>query len=740
MNKQEIKNRIEKLKSEINHYRYAYHVLDKSLISDSALDSLKKELFDLEQKYPEFISFDSPTQRIGGEPSKQFKKTHHETPMLSFNDAFSEEDMKDWVERVENYLGRSVTSEILPLKKVSRSQSEHGLSEAKERESSGQASYWVSETTSFREVGLSDLFYCELKIDGLAIELIYENGVFIEGSTRGDGLVGEDITQNLKTIEAIPLKILSLEEIKKNLKKSGLNSDNYILNSRRFIVRGEVFINKKDFELINKEQEKKGEKVFANPRNMAAGSVRQLNPKITASRRLDSFQYDIVSDIGQKTHEEEHLLLKAFGFKTNFNNKSVKSLEEVFEFRNYWGGAIREKLPYEIDGVVVIINNNPIFKIAGVVGKTPRAAIAYKFSPKEATTIIEDIKVQIGRTGILTPVAVLKPAVLSGIRISHATLHNFDQIKRLGVRIGDTAIISRAGDVVPQITGVLVNFRSGREKIFKMPEFCPIDGSKIVKEGVFYRCSNQNCGARNRQSIRHFISKGAFDVVGLGPKIIDRFLDEGLISDAADIFELTEGDIAVLDRFGEKSANNIINEIKSKKNISLERFIYSLGIIHVGEETSRLLARKILNISNKISKPIEIFDILKNMPVENLQEIHDIGPKVAESIYDWIHNERNINFFKKIDKMGIKIENSKFKNLKISEINGKIFVLTGVLDSMSREQAKEKIRELGGKISGSVSENTDYVVAGIEPGSKYERAVKLEIKILNEKQFLDLLK
>ena len=688
MDRNEAKQRIEKLKNEINRYRYAYHVLDKSLISDAALDSLKKELFDLEQKYPEFIAFDSPTQRIGGEPLKQFKKVRHEKPMLSFNDAFSEEDMKDWLERVENYLGHSIKSE-----------------------------------------NLSDLFYCELKIDGLAVELVYKNGIFVEGSTRGDSLIGEDITQNLKTIEAIPLK-LEIESASWRRK---------LKIPPRLVVRGEVFINKKEFKLVNKEQEKNGEKLFANPRNMAAGSVRQLNPKITANRRLDSFQYDIITDIGQKTHEEEHLLLKAFGFKTNIHNKSAKSLKEIFELKNYWEGAAREKLSYEIDGIVSIINDNKIFEAGGVVGKTPRAAIAYKFSAKEATTIIENIKVQIGRTGTLTPVAVLKPIELSGIRISHATLHNFDQIKRLGVKIGDTVIISRAGDVIPQITKVLSELRSGGEKEFKMPVLCPVDGSKIIQEGVFYQCSNQDCGARNRQSLRHFVSMGAFDIVGLGPKIIDRFLDEGLISDAADIFELTEGDVAVLPRFGEKSARNIIAEIKSKKNISLPRFIYSLGILHVGEETSRLLAGK-FRIQDMKLKMKDIILQSKKWTIEELQEIRDIGPKVAESIYSWFHNERNIKFLEKLDKVGVKIEIQKIQNLKVLSLKGKSFVLTGYLDSISREQAKEKIREAGGEVSELVSKKTDYIVAGAEPGSKYEKAVKLRIEILNEKQFFDLLK
>ena len=390
MTKEGVKQRIEKLKKTINHHRYLYHVLDKQEISDAALDSLKKELFDLEQEHPEFITSDSPTQRIGGKPLKEFKKVHHEKPMLSFNDAFSEDDMRDWLKRLENYLDRKIKPE----------------------------------------------FYCELKIDGLAIELVYEKGILVEGSTRGDGITGEDTTQNLKTIDAIPL---SLRAERSNLKR--LPRPPRARNDEgRLVVRGEVFLNKKELSRINKELEKEGKKIYANPRNLAAGSIRQLNPKITAERKLDSFAYDIVTDKGFDKHSEEHDELKRLGFKINSHNKICYSLNEVFKFRQYWEKN-RDKLPYEIDGVVVIVNDNKVFADGGVIGKAPRAAIAYKFSAREATTIIEDIKVQVGRTGKLTPVAVLKPASVGGITITHATLHNEDEIKRLDVRIGDTVVV-----------------------------------------------------------------------------------------------------------------------------------------------------------------------------------------------------------------------------------------------------------------------------------------------------------
>ncbi len=670
MDKKSAKERVEHLKKVINKYRYRRLVLNKEEVSPEAEDALKKELFDLENQYPELITADSPTQRVGGKPLKEFKKVRHETAMLSFNDAFSESDINDWLTRVENYLGHKIKRE----------------------------------------------FYCELKIDGLAIELVYENGIFIQGSTRGDGIIGEDITQNLKTVEAIPLKLET-----KNLR------------TKKLIVRGEVYLAKNEFERINREQEKRGGKVFANPRNMAAGSLRQLDPKITASRKLDSFTYEVVTDLGQKTHEEKHQILKDLGFKINPNNKSANSLEEIFEFRNYWEKH-REKLPYEIDGIVIIINNNKIFESAGVIGKAPRGAIAYKFSPKESATIIEEIKVQVGRTGTLTPVAVLKPVEIGGITITHATLHNFGQIEKLGVKIGDTVVISRAGDVIPQVINVLKNLRSGKEKRIAIPKICPIDGSKVIAEGAYYRCSNPKCGARNREIIRHFVSRPGFNIEGLGPKIIDRFLDEGLISDAADIFELRSGDIAVLERFGEKSAENIVNEIQQNKEVPLNRFIYAVGILQVGEETAVALAK---NFS--VSDIKELIKKYKNLSLENLQEVSDIGPKVAQNIYDWFRSERNIKFLEKLEKAGIKLESIKYQVLGI-KLKGRTFVFTGELKIMSREAAKEKVRQLGGDVSESVSKKTDYVVVGLVPGSKYEKAKRLGVKTIDEKEFIDIIK
>lgn len=663
MEKQQAKSRIEKLKKLINHHRYLYHVLDKQEISDSALDSLKRELFNLEQKFPEFVTPDSPTQRVGGEPLKSFKKVKHPERMLSFNDGFSNEDLENWLERISKLLTEKEKKELD--------------------------------------------FYCELKIDGLAIELIYKKGFFEVGSTRGGGVIGEDITQNLKTIDAIPL---------------------VIENKKHIVVRGEVFITKKEFERINKLQKEKGLPVYANPRNIAAGSVRQLDPKITAQRKLDSFAYELLTEMGQKTHEEKHKILHQLGFKTNKHNKYCRNLEEVFAFREKWIKQ-RERLDYEIDGVVVIVNDNRIFEKLGVVGKAPRGAIAFKFPQSQVTTKVLDIKVQVGRTGAITPVAVLEPAQVSGITITRATLHNEDEIKRLGIKIGDTVVVGRAGDVIPDIVRVLTELRAGKEKNFRMPELCPSCQTKLIKpEGeALWRCPNPKCFARQRRNFYHFVSKSAFNIDGLGSKIIDKLLDEGLVQDPSDLFDLKEGDIAPLERFAEKSAENLINSIKRRKEIDLARFIYALGIRNIGEETAIDLAKKFGSLDRIKKAKFEDFDLISN-----------IGPVVSKSIYDWFQNKNNLKFLEKLEK-SVRIENYKLQAINY-KLAGKTFVLTGGLESMTRDEAKERIRGLSGDVSSSVSSKTDYVVAGSEPGSKIDKAKKLGVKIITEKEFLGLIR
>jgi len=688
MNKEEARGRIGKLKNLINYQRYLYHVLDREEISQPALDSLKKELFDLEKIYPEFITADSPTQRVGGKALTKFEKVRHPKPMLSFNDAFSWEDMEDWLER---------NSKLLTKEEISKLN-----------------------------------YYCEPKLDGLAIELIYENGIFRTGSTRGDGIFGENVTQNLKTIESVPLKLREMEDISKDLEREGLKeiAKNIKENGlKEVVVRGEAVITKKTFELVNKEQTKRRLTPFANPRNLAAGSIRQLDPKITVQRKLDVTAYDLISDFGQRTHAEEHKILAALGFKTNNKfSKYCEDLTEVFDFHQFWQKN-RDKLPYEIDGIVVTVNNNKIFEKLGIVGKAPRAAIAYKFPLKEATTTVLDILIQVGRTGAITPVAYLKPVKIGGVTISRATLHNEDEIKRLGLKIGDTVVVGRAGDVIPDIVKVLPELRTGKEKEFHLPKRCPACGTKLVKpEGeVVWRCPNRKCFAKMRRYFYHFVSKGAFNIVGLGHKIIDRLIDANLISDPADLFKLEVGDILSLERFAEKSAKNLIKAVQSKKQITLSRFIYALGIRNVGKETAK-----------DLSENFQTLEKLKTAALEELQKIENIGPVVAKSIFDWLSLKRNLEFLKKMEKDGIEIIME--KKIKHQPLKGKTFVLTGTLKTITRQDAKEKIRSLGGEISESVSKKTDFVVVGEEPGSKFKIAKELGLKIISGKEFLQMLK
>ncbi len=697
MNKLEVKKRVEKLREAIRRYRYAYHVLNQSIISDEALDSLKKELFDLEQQYPEFITPDSPTQRVGGKPLKNFKKTEHKVPMFSLNDAFSEEDMYDWHERIKKLLPSSAKID----------------------------------------------FYCEYKFDGLAISLEYKDRILKIGSTRGNGKVGEDVTQNLKTINAIPLRLLKNEEIIDNLIQAGMEKIAKRLEKdfpRNLEVRGEVLLDKKEFERINKERIKQGFSPYANPRNVAAGSIRQLDAKITSSRRLDSYIYELVTDLGQETHEQAHLILKAFGFKTHNDNKKVDSLEEIFSIHKQIKKQ-RDNLSYEIDGVVVIVNNNEYFEKLGVVGKAPRGAIAYKFPSKEAITMIEDIIIQVGRTGVLTPVAILKPVQISGVTVTRATLHNKEEIKRLGIKIGDTVIVNRAGDVIPQVVKVLKDLRTGEEKGFQMPKKCPVCGYSTKEDdgGILVRCPNKNCSARSQKRLYHFIGKGAFDIKSIGPKLIDRFLDEGLIQDAADLFDLKEGDIVPLERYGEKSSQNIISAIQANKNILLNRFLFALGILHIGEETALLLAKYFQRRLHP--GKVSIHNLIKigsNLEQEELERIPSIGPKVGQAVYEWFNNKKNIKFLKNFEQKNIKLlpiaipkEKRKLKDL--------VFVITGVLKSMSREQAKEKIVDQGGKVNKALSSKTDYLIAGENPGTKYGKAKRLGIMVINEKEFLKMI-
>lgn len=667
MNKQEAKKRIAKLREAIDRHRYQYHVLDKQEISDEALDSLKKELFDLEEAFPDLVTPDSPTQRVGGKPLKVFSKVTHPQRMYSLNDAFSEEDISKWLER---------------LAKV-------GLKGIRE-------------------------FYCDLKMDGLAVELKYVDGVFVQGSTRGDGLIGEDITANLRTIETIPLKF----EMSK-YRNTEVPKELYI--------RGEVFLTKKEFERINKEQKKKGGKIYANPRNIAAGSLRQLDPKITANRKLNFYAYDFVGG-DFKTKTDEFGALKKWGIRANPHGQAVKSEKEINQFRDKWEKE-REKLDYEIDGIVVSINDNRLFLNAGIVGKAPRGGIAYKFSAKEAETLVEDIIVQVGRTGVLTPIAKLRPVQIGGVTVSRATLHNLDEIKRLGVKIGDTVIVGRAGDVIPDVKKVLPELRTGKEKDFHMPKKCPACRELVERSAdqVAFRCVNRDCPAIRREQVYHFVSRRAFDMAGIGPKLIDQLMDSGLIQDAADLYSLTEKDLLNLERLAEVSAAKAVKSIQSKKSVPLSRFIYALGIDHVGEELAVVLAKRFKTLEK-----------IKEASFDELQNIEDVGPVKAKSIYDWFQKPYHKKLLQKLERAGVKAVSEKVMGS--NKLAGKSFVLTGTLESMGRDEAKDKIRDLGGDISSSVSKETDYAVAGLEPGSKYDKAKKLGIKIITEKEFLAMLK
>jgi DNA ligase (NAD+) len=651
------KERIAKLKTEIEHHRYLYHVLDQQVISEAALDSLKHELAQLEQAYPQLVTADSPSQRVGGKPLPGFKKVTHRVPMLSLNDVFSFAELQDWEKRCTKLV-------------------------------SGQLRY-----------------YAEIKMDGLAVSLIYRDGIFVEASTRGDGKVGEDVTENLKTIESIPLRLRG--KYPKLLE-----------------VRGEVYMTKANFDALNKREDGK----YANPRNVSAGSIRQLDPKITASRNLSFMAYDAPVGIQTNCHSELHAQLIELGFPSNTNNQICKNLQEVEEYHSHIM-EIRSTLPYWTDGIVVNIDDTAIYKQLGVVGKAPRGAAAYKFPAEQATTLVEDIQVQVGRTGALTPVAHLRPVSVAGTTVSRATLHNQDEIDRLDVRVGDTVIIRKAGDIIPDIVQVLTNLRPKGSKPFVFPKKCPACGSAVERrEGeVAHYCPNPNCFAQERERFYHFVSKTGFDIRGLGPKIIDQLMEEGLIHEFADLFELTEGDLAPLERFAEKKAGNLVTEIQAKRHITLPRLIYALGIRHVGEETA-------ITLANTFGS----FPKFRKASLTELQAADDIGDVVAQSIVDYFADKKRAAHVENL-LTHLKIQNPEQRTTVTSGLSGKTVVVTGSLESFTRDAAKAAIRNAGGKVASSVSKKTDYVVVGEDPGSKYDQAIELGTKILNETEFKRLI-
>ena len=691
----QIKNRIKKLREEISRLRYLYHVKNSPKVTDDVYESLSRELHDLESKFPKYANPNSSIFRVAGEPLPSFKKVKHEIRMLSLNDAFSDEEVSDWENRVLKILGNS-----------------------------------------------NIFYFCEVKLDGLSASLYYKDGIFVRGATRGDGWIGEDITENLKMIENIPLKLNS--NIKGDIE-----------------VRGEVVMTKNAWMKLNKKQEISGKATFANTRNAAAGSLRQLDPKIAKERNLDFFAWDIAQyPTNIPNHSDKHRILKEIGFELVPYEKKAKNLEEVFSFIKEVG-SIRDNFPYGTDGMVISVDNLELQESLGYVGKAPRYMLAYKYPAEKATTIVTNITVNVGRTGAMTPLAHFNPTLVAGSTISKATLHNLDQIKRLDIRIGDTVVIQKAGDVIPEVVEVLINMRTGKEKKFKMPEFCPTCGEKIEQKmvgnvrssssqdprtreergqtiahrtshiadlntnysSVAYYCTNKNCPARSRRGLQHFVN--IYEIYEIGPKILDRLKDEGLIGDAADLFTLETSDLSGLERFGVKSAENIISSISSHKRVPLWRFLYALGIIHVGEQTAQ-------DVANNFGTLKKIMEAKK----EDINKIENIGPIVAESLYSFFQHKENLSFIKKLLDNGVVIDDSSVK--KGIKLKDRIFVLTGTLESLSRDDVKKMIIKEGGRVSSSVSSKTNYVVVGDEPGSKYNEALALGIKILNEKEFLKL--
>ena len=570
-------------------------------------------------------------------------------------------------------------------------------------------------------------FFAEIKADGLAVSLIYEDGIFVRGATRGDGQIGEDVTENLKTIESIPLK---LEE--HGVKKEDIGSVARVqeavcrAQNGRVEVRGEVYMKKDDFEKFNSAQKKSSVRIFANPRNLAAGSIRQLDPKIAASRPLSFLCWDIITDLGQQTHAESHAIARALGFPVAHVNEYCDSIKKLELYYNRIDKK-RDSLDFNIDGIVLILNDIKLYKKLGAVGKAPRGAIAWKFAAEQATTVVKDIIVQVGRTGAITPVAFFNPVNVAGSMVSRATLHNEDEIKRLDVRIGDTVIIQKAGDIIPDVVEVLKRLRPKNSKKFEMPSKCPVCGSEVRRkqgESAHY-CVNRDCAARHRESLYHFVSKKAFNIDGLGPKILDQLLDIGLIKDASDIFTLKKEDLQELERFDIKSAENLISAIDKAREIPLGRFIYALGIRHVGEETAHALGVRFGNL-----------DSIRNASQKDLSNVPDVGEVVAESIAEYFSDKKYIDYIDRIIRNNVDVKTVKLISRKLE---GKTFVLTGTLDSITRDEAKQKIRLLGGDVSSSVSKETDYVVAGENPGSKLDKARKLGVKVIHEKEFIKIM-
>jgi DNA ligase (NAD+) len=660
----DVESKIEALRDKIRHHEYLYYVLDNPEISDQDFDRLMQQLKDLEAEHPSLITPDSPTQRVGGKPREGFVKVRHSSPMLSLDNTYSEEELRNWERRVHELSGRKDVD-----------------------------------------------YVCELKLDGMSLALIYENGTLARGVTRGDGTTGEDVTLNVRTVRSIPLSI-----DRDKLKKAGIPPS--------FEARGELLMPTAAFKKVNEERERNGLPTFANPRNFTAGTVRQLDANVTAERRLDFFPYILLSN--GRTYFERHwetlTALDKAGFKVNQNRKLVHSMDEVWGFIQQWE-AKRDSLPYEIDGIVVKVDRLALQDELGFTGKAPRWAIAYKYAARAGITKLENVRWQVGRTGKLTPVAELAPVAIGGTTVRNATLHNMDEIGRLGVKIGDYVQVERGGDVIPKVAKVIddKDHPRGTREILA-PEKCPVCGTKVVRtEGeVDYRCVNANCPAKLLGTILHFASRGVMNIDGMGEALVTQLTERGLVKNVADIYKLTKADLLSLQRFADKSAQNILDEIENSKKLPLERVIYGLGIRMVGERTAQFLAEHFGSM-----------EALANAAVEELQNVNEVGPKIAESIAEFFSNPANRKLVERLGEAGLAFKGQKKE--RGTKLAGKTFVLTGTLAKYTRDEAKKMIEDAGGKVTGSVSKKTDYVVAGADAGSKLDKAKELGVSVIDEK-------
>lgn len=661
----DVEQKIEGLREKVRYHEHLYYVLDHPEISDTEFDKLMQQLQQLEVEHPTLITPDSPTQRVGGKPREGFVKVRHSSPMLSLDNTYNEEELRAWERRVHELTGRKDVD-----------------------------------------------YVCELKLDGMSLSLGYDDGRLVRGITRGDGTVGEDVTLNVRTVRSVPLSIP-----KEKLKKAGIPAD--------FEVRGELLMPLAAFKKMNEERETKGLSLFANPRNATAGTVRQLESKVTAQRRLDYFAYGLLQN-GRSyfdRHSKTLDALNAAGLKVNPNRKLVHSMEQVWDFIRQWEGK-RDSLPYEIDGIVVKVDRVALQDELGFTGKAPRWAIAYKYAARAGITKLEDIRVQVGRTGKLTPVAELAPVSIGGTTVRNATLHNMDEIERLDVKIGDWVQVERGGDVIPKVAKVIADKEHPRgHKTFHMPEVCPVCGTKVVRtEGeVDYRCVNANCPAKLRETILHFASRGVMNIDGMGEALVNQLTERGLVKDVVDIYKLTKKDLLSLERFADKSAQNILDEIENSKKLPLERVIYGLGMRFVGERTAQFLAEHFGSM-----------EALERASQEELQDVNEVGPRIAESIVEFFNLPANRRLVERLRAAGLTLSGQKKE--RGTKLAGKTFVLTGTLAKYTRDQAKKMIEDAGGKVTGSVSKQTDYVVAGTDAGSKLDKANQLGVKVIDERE------